>query len=197
MKRNAGILLILGSLMALIGAFMPISTKVFGEAENAAEQTAFIEANESEWAVSSSLFGLGGLVAVAGLGLFAVYLRDTDTESNLKLATNVSFGMTLIGAVLWAIICYNRIALPASEATENLNIHEWMFTIYTLFTAAAQVVLGFVLTRIGFRRVGWGVLVLGAVSGLLFIAISDHFPLLHYVIFLPMGVVFVMPSSVE
>jgi hypothetical protein len=121
-------------------------------------------------------------------GLFGGYLWNTDTDLSLKLQAYLAIAIAIIGAAIWAIICYNRIVQNPQELVGNLNLNDTMYAIYTVFTASAQVVLGFVLSRIGFPRVGWGVLILGLVSGALFIAIGDHYPLLHYLIFLPMGV---------
>ena len=72
-ERVAAIILLVGSVLFIIAAFMPVS-QVFVEPTPAAKLE-IIDSNRTVWSASQVLFGLGGSIAAIGLGFVAYHLR--------------------------------------------------------------------------------------------------------------------------
>jgi hypothetical protein len=74
-ERVAAIILLVGSVLYIIAAFMPVS-HVFAEPSPAAKLE-IITSNRTAWSASQVLFGMGASIAAIGLGFVAHHLRGT------------------------------------------------------------------------------------------------------------------------
>ncbi len=74
-ERVAAIILLVGSALFLIAAFVPVS-QVFAEPSPAAKLE-IITSNPTAWTTAQVLFGLGASIAAIGLGFVSYHLRDT------------------------------------------------------------------------------------------------------------------------
>ena len=73
MNKLPAIVLIVGSVVFLIAAFMPISF-VYAE-RDVQVQIARVQSSPTAWAISQILFGLGGILVAVGLALFTLDQR--------------------------------------------------------------------------------------------------------------------------
>jgi hypothetical protein len=191
MQKLAGIVLIVGSLLFIIAAFTPITIKVI-TASDAQKRAEFIMNEHTGWLLVNILFGAGGVIAVIGLALFAQHVQSVADSPGVKLGGYVATAAAGLAALFWVIIVYNRAVLPAQVIASNLSINAWMFPAYTLLTQLALIIVGFVLLQSGYPAwLGWGMLVLAALSLVAFLVFKDMPPFVHYVLLLIMGIVLV------
>ena len=189
MERLAGIVLIAGSLLFLIAAFMPISMRVFPESDPQ-RRVEIIEADRTGWNVSSTLFGAGSVVTVIGLLLFALHVQSASDNATLKLASILAVIAAAVGAALWVIVVYGRITMSAQEWVSGVNVNTWMFPTYMILTQLAWIVIGYTLAQTGYPGwLGWGMAGLSALSLVAFLILKDLPPFTHYVMTVIMGVV--------
>lgn len=189
MQRLSSILLIMGSILFLIAAFAPISMRVFPEADPQ-KRVNYVNQDKTGWLIAHLLFSAGALLTVIGLGLFAVHVQTVSQDGLIRPVMILSAGVALLGVVLWLIVVYNRITLPAEEVFGNASINPWMFPAYTILTQIALMIFGFVLVQTGYPTwLGWGLLGLAALSLVAFLIFKDMPPFIHYVLLLIVGIV--------
>jgi hypothetical protein len=188
MQPFAGFTLIIGSILFLIAAFMPISLKVFPEPDEQ-KRLDVIQNDRTGWNISCVLFGAGSVIAVIGLGLFALHIQTVSDNNLLKLIDYLAAIVAGIGALMWVIIVYNRIILPAESFTGNPNIKDWMFPVYTIFTQLAMIAIGVVLLQTGYPAwLGFGVMIVAALFLIGYLILKDMPPFTHYLIMLVIGI---------
>lgn len=188
MENVAGILLIAGSLLFNFAAFSPISMKVFPE-RDPQQRIGYVRDDARGWLIANLCFGSGALVAAVGLGAFAAHAQDASQESLVKIVMILSGGAALIGMVLWVFITYQRLVLPPEELFGGVTSDRATFTIYTVLTQIAIVLLGIVLVEMDYPGwLGWGVAALAAASMAAFFYFKDMPPFTHYVLLLVVGI---------
>ena len=106
MNKLPAIVLITGSVVFLIAAFMPISF-VYAERDVLA-QVARVQSSPVAWVISQILFGLGGILVAVGLALFTLDLHSTNTPFSGYLG----LALIALGTLCWVVIVYYRATLP-------------------------------------------------------------------------------------
>jgi hypothetical protein len=191
MEKSAGIVLIIGSVLFLIAAFMPISMRVFSSGDPQ-KQIEYVQKVRTGWLVSCILFGAGSVVAVIGLALFAIYVQSVSENTIVKLIIFLATAGTAFGALQWLAIIFKRIRFPVETFATSTNANDWTFLIYTVLTQIALIVVGFVLLQTGFPAwSGWGTVILAALSLGAFLVFKDMPPFTHYLITLVIGIVLI------
>jgi hypothetical protein len=107
----------------------------------------------------------------------------------------VGAAMAVVGALFWAIVSYNRVAMAPQEVVANLDFPYWMAVGYFLLTEIALIFVGFLLLQSGYPKwLGWPVLVL---AGLMLIASfsGGGVPLYHSILYLILGIALLLLRS--
>lgn len=193
MQRSAGILLIVGSLMFLIGILTPVMLNVFGAMGNPELQLEYLEKDPTGWDVSNAVNGAGSLVTALGLGLFARQVQSVSNNKNVRMASYIGAAMAILGAFFWVIISYYRIVLSPEEIASDVGIPNWLFSAYSILTLIALLISGFILLRSGYPKwLGWLVLVLAGLMLVAYLVLGDLPPGVFYPILLVMGITLVV-----
>ena len=197
MQVWAGVTLIIGSILFMIAAFMPISMRVFDPSLSARDQIAIVEEDRGQWLFSSALFGAGGLIAAAGLLLFARHVQGLGLETftgNLAVTAAI---VAAIGAVFWTIVSYLRFTRTPEEIfIEGAISGGWLFPAYTVMTQLALIAIGYVLIQSGYPAwLGWGMIVLVSLTIVGLILFRDMPPFVHYVWTLVMGITILLSNA--
>ena len=193
MQRSAGIVLIIGSLMFLIGVLTPVMLNVFGNIGNPELQLEYLEKDPTGWDVSNAVNGAGSLVAAIGLGLFARQVQSVSNNKNVRMTGYIGAAMAILGALCWVIISYYRIVLSPEEITNDVGIPNGLYTAYYILTLIALLISGFVLLRSGYPKwLGWLVLVLAGLMLVAYLALGGLPPGVYYPILLVMGITLVV-----
>lgn len=191
MKNLAGILLIVGSLLFNFAAFSPISFKVFPE-RDPRKRIDYVRHDPRGWLIANLFFGSGALAAAVGMGAFAAHAQDASQDNLIRILMILSAAAALIGVVCWVFITYQRLVLPPEELFGGVYSDRATFTIYTVLTQGAIVLLGVVLAQLDYPGwLGWGVAVLAAASMAAFFYFKDMPPFTHYVLLLVVGIMLV------
>jgi hypothetical protein len=181
MSHTAGILLIVGSVVFLIGAAIGVP-RVFTEPDPS-ERLRMVTERLGSWRVAQPLYGLGPLIAAAGVGVLAA--TESDRMSQTMVA--VACAATGVGGITWGWSLYLRGTRIREFAFGTLP--GWPFVTYIFMTMAGLALLG-----IGFLAgefPGWlGWLTLGAdlVFLLAYLRFRDIPPFVFYLLFLAVGV---------
>lgn len=182
LQKMSGIMIILGSVLFLIAAFLPISIRVFPE-PSAVRKLEIIRDAPNAWLVTQILFALGAMVTVIGIALVAYRFRD----QSFTVLMQASMAVLLLGALLWIWHVYARAVDPAAFAEGSLPA--WPLVLYFLLTPTGLAVFGVALLRSALPQwVGWlmiGSMVLFFVLTVIF---RDMVPLVYYLITLLTGV---------
>jgi hypothetical protein len=183
-EKTAGIALIIGSLLFVIAAFMPITIRVV-TAPNPRQLAEFIQNDRMGWLFVNILFGVGSIVAVLGLSLFSLHVQSISG----RLISYLGAAAAAFGSLLWVIIVYNRAVLPAEALGSDLSVNSWMFPVYTVLMQIGLMIIGFVLIQSGYPGwLSWGMLAVGGLSLLAFLFFKDMPPFAHYVPLLILGI---------
>jgi hypothetical protein len=187
----AGVTLIVGSVLFLIAAFMPISI-VYAESDPQ-EQVARVQDGRIAWVTSQVLFGLGSAIAAVGILLFARHVHLTDEQRALVIQAGYLAGaLAVIGVGFWLADLYRRVALSPETLFLDGGLQVWMFLVYTVLTQAALLLVGFVLLRAGYPGwMGWGLLGAVGLSIIVLAVFRDLPPLFHYLWMLVLGIMLV------
>ena len=102
------------------------------------------------WAILSVLFGVGSVIAVVGLALFAQHVQRVEANSTIKVTSYLGVATAAFGALCWVIIVYNRAALSLQEVGGNLGINSWLFPSFTLLTQIGLMGVGVLLIEKGY-----------------------------------------------
>jgi hypothetical protein len=187
MQKLAGVGLIVGSILFIIAAFTPLTFRVI--MADTQQRIELIQNERTGWVFLNILFGVGSVVAVVGLALFAQHVQSLGDNPTVRVVSYLSAAIAALGALGWVIIVYNRAVLPPQELGGNLSINNWIFPAYTLLTQIALMIVGFVLIQTGYPAwLGWGMLVLGGLSLIAYLVFKDMPPFVHYVLLLVMGI---------
>jgi len=195
MQKIAGILLSIGALVSIAGETRPVIFNIFGAIDNPQLQVKYIENDPTGWGVAYLLMGIGSLIAAFGVVLLARQVQSISIKNNLRIASNVGAAMAVVGALIWAIVGYNRVARVPQEVVANMGASNWMEWAYFLSTEIALILVGFVLLQTGYPKwLAWPVLVLG---GLLLIGSfsGGGVPLFHSILYLILGIALLLLRS--
>ena len=176
----AGIVTIVGSIIFLVAAFLPISMTYF-PAKTVAERLEIVTTRPQGWLIAQLLFGLGGVVTAVGLGLAASHWEA------VSWALSMGWGLFGLGAGLWAWLVYWRAKEPAGFAQNNQP--NWPFPVYSFLTQAGLLLFGIGLLALELPNwIGW-LLIGGAILFCLaFIIFKDVPPLVYYILTLIAGI---------
>ena len=108
-QKTAGILLIVGSILCLIAAFLPISIQVFSQSD-AAKQVEIIKSQKTAWTIDVLIFALGAIGTAAGIALTYHHFRKLP---RVRWAL-IGVAAYLLGTLVWCWICYNRVVDPSN-----------------------------------------------------------------------------------
>lgn len=195
MQKRAGILFSLGAVLTFIGGFRPVNLYVFGMDNSPQLKAEYIESHPADWVLSNTLFAAGGVIAALGVVVFARQVQKVNDSRNIRIASYLGAAMAFVGAVFWAIILYNRVAMEPQALVRNIDVMPWMFWASILLTAFALLIVGVVLLQTGYPRwLGW--LVLGLV-GLLLVwhLVAGGIPGGPALIFLILGIALLLMRS--
>lgn len=183
MRTNLdALVIVIGSILFLAGAFAPISLAVFGESDPD-ERLAIIEADQRAWQVDQIFYALGPIVTAVGAGL--AMGRFADQPRSWLAALGVA--ALAVAAVLWAWHVGLRATDP--EAFTAGALPGWMFTAYTLLTQAGLAASGIALLQTSTPRwVGWLLIGAAVVLLIVFLIYRDLPPFIYYVLTLILGV---------
>jgi hypothetical protein len=177
-QRVSAIVIVVGALVFLSAAALPVSYRVFPEPAPA-RKLAYIEAAPTAWTVAQVLFGLGATLTFVGIALLA---REVDAW---PMQASVAF--LLAGLLPWIWHLYARAADPATFAAGSLPM--WPLAAYFLLTEVGLAVYGIALLSSGLPPwVGWVVIGTMALVFALTLITRDMVPAVYYLVTLLTGV---------
>ena len=171
-ERVAAIILLVGSVLFIIAAFMPVS-RVYAEPSQAAKLE-IITSNRTAWSASQVLFGLGASIAAIGLGFVTYHLRGTPGA----VWVYIGLAAVILGAVLWDGLMYLRAIDP--EGFVEGRLISWPFPVYTLLTQVGLIAFGVSYLRAGYPAWLGGITVGGAVVFFIVLFVLKDIPLFFY-----------------
>jgi len=181
-NKASGLLLVIGSLVFLVAAFMPISS-VYAERDVQA-QIARVEGERVAWVVSHIVFALGGALAAVGLSLLTFSLARTSAS----IPALVGLAAIVVSTLCWVGIEYLRITLLPAIVFQDQTLG-WPFVVYTLSMQAALIAYGYGLLQTDYPR--WMGLV-GVIAGAMlfgtYVIFKDVPPFAYYLILLAIGI---------
>ncbi|MDQ3910314.1 MAG: hypothetical protein M3305_00695 [Actinomycetota bacterium] len=180
-ERFGATILLVGSVLFLIAASMPVS-QVFAESSLAAKLE-IITSNRTAWIASQLLFGLGASIATIGLGLVAYHLRGAPGG----VWAHIGLAAVILGAVFWDGHVYLR-AIDPERFVEGRLIG-WLFPAYALLTQLGLLAFGVAYLRAGYPP--WlGVATVGGTVTffIAFLVFKDIPPFVYYVLTLMAGI---------
>jgi len=188
LNHVSGVVMTLGSVLFIVGAVMPISSRVYPEA-SAAKKLEHITESPTAWAVSQVLFGLGSIITVIGMALLASYARDGSFAWLMWTSTAV----LALGLVPWVWHLYARTVDPAAFAEGGLPA--WLFLLYAALTEVGLAIFGAALLASPYPPwLGWVVIVGMALLIVLTIVFGDMVPGVFYLVTGLAGVVILLTS---
>ncbi len=194
--KVAGILFTLGAIVSILGEARPVISNVFGAFGNPQLQVEYIENDPTDWAVANLLMGAGSLIAATGVALFARHVQRVSNNKNVRIASYVGVAMAVVGALLWAIVCYNRVAAAPQEVIANMDAPSWMGLVYYLFTEIALIIIGFLLLQTGYPKwFAWPMLVLGGLVLVAVLVSGGLPPAIHTFLFFILGIALLLMRS--
>jgi hypothetical protein len=181
LQKMSGSMIMLGSVLFLIAAFLPISIRVFPE-PSAVRKLEIIRDAPNAWLVTQIFFALGAMVTVIGIALVAYRFRNQSFTVLMQASVAVLF----LGALLWIWHVYVRTVNPAAFAEGSLPA--WPLVLYFLLTPTGLVVFGVALLRSALPQwVGWIVISSMALFFVLTVIFRDIPPFVYYLITLLTG----------
>jgi hypothetical protein len=207
-RRLTGITLIVGCLLFLAGAFMPLFDKKGNIIYylSLREQLLFIFAHPTLWQWATILLLSGVVVTLLGLTLLTMLLRDAGDRAFSQLGL-IAFAF---GAVLWVIILAFRLSVVfwAAQETARTGVlpnyyvplilwTQALFVIYTMLAFSALAAYGGAVLSTGVlpHWVGWLAIVYGPAWLGWFAFTGDAPPLLHHLMPLLMGILLLLRRS--
>jgi hypothetical protein len=180
-ERVAAFILLVGSVLFIIAAFMPVS-RVFAEPSPAAKLE-IITSSPAAWTASQVLFGLGASIAAIGLGFVVRHLRGTPGA----VWAYVGFAAVILGAVFWDGHVYLRAVDP--EAFVEGSLIGWLFPAYALLTQLGLLAFGVAYLRAGYPTWLGGITVGGAaIFFIVYIVFKDIPPFVYYILTFMAGI---------
>lgn len=181
------IMLIAGSVLFLIAAFLPIS-RVYVESVPAI-RLQIIQDRRTQWNISQILFAIGALAVAVALFLGQRGFREL-TRSTLGW---IGVGLILFGAILWSIHVYYRATAPEAWLRGDFPNLGRFFVLYSLFTQIGLLLIGIMLRHS--LLANWVSLMLIIAPALLFflmVMFRDMPPFVYYVLTLITAVMFLV-----
>ena len=183
-ERVAAIILLVGSVLFIIAAFMPVSRVYAGPSQ--ATRLEIITSNRTAWSASQVLFGLGASIAAIGLGFVAHHLRGAPGA----VWAYIGLAAVILGAVLWDGLVYLRAVDP--EGFVEGRLVGWLFPAYTLLTQVGLIAFGVSYLRAGYPAWLGGVTVGGAIIFfIIYLVFRDIPPFVYYILTFIAGIVLV------
>jgi hypothetical protein len=172
--KTTGLILLLGSVLFMIAAFLPYS-RIFAESDPTI-RLEILDQQRKMWSFGQVLFALGSVITVFGLA----YLYFRYRESIPGLWAWISILALLAGSILWSWHCVERLISP--EGFVNGTLTPGLFLVYSLFTQAGLILFGILLLGTDLASwTGW-MLILGmALLSVLMIIFKDMPPFVYYV----------------
>ena len=181
-ERVAAIILLVGSVLFIIAAFMPVS-QVYVVPSQAAKLE-IITSNRTAWSASQVLFGLGASIAAIGLGFVAHHLRAAPGA----VWAYIGLAAVILGAVLWDGLVYLRAVDP--EGFVEGRLVGWLFPAYTLLTQVGLIAFDVSYLRAGYPAWLGGVTVGGAIIFfIIYLVFRDIPPFVYYILTFIAGIV--------
>ena len=174
-ERVAAIILLVGSVLFIIAAFMPVSQVYV--APTPAAKLEIIYSDRTAWISSQVLFGLGASIAAIGLGFVAYHLRTTPGA----FWAYIGLVAVILGAVLWDGHVYLRAIDP--EAFVEGRLIGWLFPAYALLTQLGLLAFGVAYLQAGYPAWLGGITVAGAVIFfIIYLVFRDIPPFVYYIL---------------
>ena len=184
-ERVAAIILLVGSVLWMIGAGMPV-WRVFVTPTPAAKLE-IIASNRTAWITSQVLFGLGASIAATGLGFVAYHLRAMPGA----VWAYIGLVAVILGAVFWDGHVYLRAIDP--EGFVEGRLIGWLFPAYTLLTQLGLLAFGVAYLRAGYPAWLGGVTVGGAIIFfIVYLVFKDIPPFVYYILTFIAGIVLML-----
>jgi hypothetical protein len=186
--QSSATTMILGSILFLIAAFLPISFHVFPE-PSPTKKIESISSDPGQWLAAQVLFSLGAVVTVIGIVLYAYGVR----QGSAAWIAWVSVVLLAIGAVPWVWHVWARAADPESFAAGTLPT--WPYLLYFLLTELGLAAFGTALLSSPVASwLGWLIIVTMAVLAVLTLVFRDMVPLAFYAVTLLAGATLLWPN---
>lgn len=207
-RRFTGLALILGCVLFLAGAGLPVTdnTGTFIYSLPPQQWLGVVYTHSTLWWWVNVLILSGTLVTLLGFAQLTTLLRGAGDRAFSQLGL-MALGF---GAVLWVIQLAFRLSIDFSAAQETARtgvmpafyvpLREWtdaLFAVYTILTFLAAMGFGgaLVFTRLLPRWLGW-VTIVYSLAGLgVFAAAHDMPPLFHYLLPFVMGILLLLRRS--
>jgi hypothetical protein len=174
-ERVAATFLLVGSVLFIIAAFMPVSQVYL--APTPAAKLQIIYSNPTAWIASQVLFGLGASIAAIGLGFVAYLLRTTPGV----VWAYLGLGAVILGALFWERYVYLRTIDP--EGFAEGGPVGWLFPAYALLTQFGLLVFGVAYLRAGYPSWLGGITIVGAVIFfMVYLVFKDIPPFVYYIL---------------
>jgi hypothetical protein len=178
--RAAGTLLIIGSAVFLVGAAIGVPG-VFTQRDPEV-RLRMLTAHLGRWRAAQPLYGLGPLVAAAGVGALAA-----GASGATRTLFAVSCAALVLGGLAWAWSLYLRGTRVREFAYGALP--GWPFATYVLLTIAGLALFGVGLLDHGPAWLAWLVLAADAAFLAGYLRFKDIPPFVFYVLLVAVGVV--------
>jgi len=173
-SKASGLILLLGSLLFMIAAFLPYS-RVFAESDPGV-RLEILQQQRKMWSTGQILFVLGSVITV--LGLFFLYFRLRDSIPGTWALFSVI--MLLAASLLWSWHCVERMISP--EGFVNGTLTPRLFLLYSILTQAGLIVFGILLLGTNMASwTGWMLIAGTALISILMIIFKDMPPFVYYV----------------
>jgi hypothetical protein len=171
--RIPATLLLLGSVVFVAGAFLPISRMYLLRTPE--ERFALMQEQSAQWHTHLAGMGGGAVIAAGGMALLPVALGAAATAPLMIAAVAVP-----AGTVLWLRHLHLRVTVPEGFARRT-NPH-WHFVLYTVLMQVGLLALALALFRLGAHTWLWMVPAGGTgLTVLAFVLFQDVPPFAHYV----------------
>jgi len=172
-NKLIGLILIAGSILFLIAAFLPYS-RVFMEPDPSAKLE-ILHQKRLQWNLGQVLFSTGAVIAALGLAFLFVKHRESVRGSWPMFGVVI----LLIGSLLWSWHCIERMISP--EGFVNGTLTPYLFILYSILTQAGLIVFGIFLLQTGLANwTGWMLIGGIALISLLMIIFKDMPPFVYY-----------------
>ena len=172
--KSTGYVLLTGSLIFLIAAFLPYS-RVFAEPDPVV-RLEILNRHGALWKLGQVLFASGAVITVAGLAF--LYFRYRESLPGTWAL--ISIVLLLAGSLLWSWHCAERLISP--ERFVNGTLTPGLFMIYSILTQAGLIVFGILLLGTGLSNwTGWMLIVGTALLSILMIIFKDMPPFVYYI----------------
>lgn len=182
LQRVSAIVIVVGAIVFLSAAALPVSMRVFPE-PSPIRRLGYIEAAPTAWIVAQVLFAVGAALTVVGIGLLARGLADGFSTALMRVSVVVLF----VALLPWVWHLYARAVDPAMFAAGSFP--RWPLMTYFLLTELGLVIFGVSLLRTPLPSwVGWVVIGSMTLVFVLTLITRDMVPAVYYLVTLLTGV---------